>query len=143
MVSRGIAIAPAGEITTVAAHMTGDTGAGAPSAPPAPLQLAGPASYAVFQLHPGLPEASQQLEAAGYTAGGEAWHSLRLVVDGQVLAEATGSARLRAWWPMTLGVHAIWLEGEREAGGETLRSAAAQISVDPFAAQSVTMQTVD
>jgi membrane carboxypeptidase/penicillin-binding protein PbpC len=155
MVSRGIAIAPLG--APVAAHSglttpgtassTGAQLAGAATGPrgaaPGPLQLAGPASYTAYQLHPGLPPESQQLEAVGYTTDGTAWHSLRLVVNGHVLAEAANRARLQAWWPMTLGAHAIWLEGEREAGGETQRSSAAQINVDPFTVEAVTLQTVD
>jgi hypothetical protein len=44
---------------------------------------------------------------------------------------------------MALGAHTIWLEGERDPGGQTERTHPAQISVDPFAAQSVTMQTVE
>jgi hypothetical protein len=115
----------------------------AASAPPPALRLASPASYTAYQLHPGLAAASQKLEVAGYTHAGEPWHHLRLVVDGQVLAEAAAGARLRAWWPMTLGPHAIWLEGERTPGGPTTRSAPAQINVEPFTADAVTMQIVD
>ena len=117
--------------------------AGARAEPAGPLQLASPASYTAYQLHPGVPEESQRLEAVGYTTDGRAWHSLRLMLDGQAIAEQADSARLQAWWPMTLGAHTIWLEGEREQGGETIRSQVAQINVNPFTTQSVTMQVVN
>jgi hypothetical protein len=64
-------------------------------------------------------------------------------VDGQVIAEQANSARLRSWWPMTLGAHTIWLEGERAEGGETVRSQFAQINVDKFTTESITMQVVN
>ena len=83
------------------------------------------------------------MEAAGYTADGRRWHSLRLVVDGEVLAEEANAARLSVWWPLTLGRHSVWLEGERSAGSATVRSNLAQVSVDPFTTGAVTLQTVD
>jgi membrane carboxypeptidase/penicillin-binding protein PbpC len=141
MIGQGIAIAPLG--APAADPAGGVTLAAARSQDSSPLQLASPASFTAYQLHPGLPAASQRLEAVGYTADGRAWSSLRLVVDGQAIAEQANSRRLRAWWPMTLGGHAIWLEGERETGGETVRSQVAQIDVDPFTTESVTMQVVD
>jgi membrane carboxypeptidase/penicillin-binding protein PbpC len=138
MVSQGLAIAPVGATNAAAASL-----ASMSVAESSPLQLASPASHTAYQLHPGLPGESQRLEVAGYTSDGRAWSSLRLVIDGQVIAEEADSVRLRTLWPMTLGAHAIWLEGERLTGGQTERTQAAQINVDPFAAQSVTMQTVD
>jgi penicillin-binding protein 1C len=144
MLSQGIALAPAGAGAAVADAAPGSTRpTSAASTPPAPLQLASPVSYTAYQVHPGLPGASQQLEAVGYTADGRAWSSLRLVVNGSVIAEGANVARLRALWPMALGPYAFWLEGEREPGGETVRSQPAQISVDPFTDSAVTMQVVD
>ncbi len=150
MIGQGIAIAPVGAATNAggpgalaAAAPGGAAQAGAGGQPAGPLRLASPASYTAYQLHPGVPEKSQRLEAVGYTTDGRAWHSLRLMLDGQAIAAGAGSARLQAWWPMTLGAHTIWLEGEREQGGETIRSQVAQINVDPFTTQSVTMQVVD
>ena len=147
MIGQGIAIAPvnaAGNTTQLVADAPGDALApGAHSQPAGPLQLASPASYTAYQLHPGVPGESQRLEAVGYTTDGRAWHNLRLMLDGQAIAQETGSTRLQAWWPMTLGAHTIWLEGEREQGGETIRSQEAQINVNPFTAQSVTMQIVN
>jgi hypothetical protein len=141
MIGQGIAIAPLG--APVAAGTAAITAVGSGRQSVAPLQLASPASFTAYQLHPGLPEESQRLEAAGFTTDGRAWSSLRLMVDGQVIAEQANSARLRSWWPMTLGTHAIWLEGERAAGAETVRSQVAQINVDPFTTESITMQTVN
>jgi penicillin-binding protein 1C len=145
MVGQGIAIAPvtAAAVATRPDAPMAAAPAGAYSRPAGPLQLASPASYTAYQLHPRVPEESQRLEAVGYTTDGRAWHSLRLMLDGQAIAEQSGSARLQAWWPMTLGAHTIWLEGEREQGSETIRSQVAQIIVNPFTTQSVTMQVVN
>ena len=150
MIGQGIAIAPvnaAAVATSQGATLATDPGApvqaGARAQPAGSLQLASPASFTAYQLHPGVPEESQRLEAVGYTTDGHAWHSLRLMLDGQAIAEQAGSARLQAWWPMTLGAHTIWLEGEREQGGETIRSQTAQIKVNPFTTQTVTMQVVN
>ena len=139
MISQGIAIAPFRDSTI------GDEAAsvGPASQVNLPLHLTGPASYTEYQLHPGLAPGSQRLEAGGYTVDGRAWHSLRLLVDGQVLAEAKSAARLSAWWTMAVGPHTFWLEGERSAGAETERSATAQINVESFMVESITLQTVD
>jgi membrane carboxypeptidase/penicillin-binding protein PbpC len=137
MITQGIAIAPAAEM---AANAQDESVA---SQVNLPLRLTSPASYTDYQLHPGVEQQSQRLEAAGYTTDGRPWHSLRLVVDGQVLAEQSNAARLSAWWPMTPGAHAVWLEGEPTAGAETVRSPVAQVDVDLFTTGSVTMQTVD
>ena len=144
MVNQGIAIAPAGATEADdLVYSTGEGGAsGAQSVNP-PLRLTSPASYTAYQLHPGLDAGSQQLEAGGYTADGRRWHSLRLVVDGEVLAEEENAARLSIWWPLVLGSHSVWLEGEPSAGSPTVRSNIAQVSVDPFTTGAVTLQTVD
>jgi hypothetical protein len=63
-------------------------------------------------------------------------------VNGEVAAEATGATRLSAWWTMVLGQHSFWLEGEKEPGGPTLRSQVAQIAVQPFQNQDVTLTAV-
>ncbi|MBK8046322.1 MAG: hypothetical protein IPK16_03830 [Anaerolineales bacterium] len=134
MVSQGIAIAP--------------LGAGAP--PPTdqtqpatgPLVLTNPASNTRFQIHPGLRTENQRLELAGYTADGNPWQQLRLVVDGQTVATADTGNRLRTWWNMTMGTHVFWLEGERTPGAPTLRSAPAQVTVDPFKVREVTVSSV-
>jgi len=141
MISQAIAIAPLG--APAAAAPGGVTTAGTGSQSATLLQLVSPASFTSYQLHPGLPEESQRLEAVGYTSDGLAWRSLRLMVDGQVVAEQANSARLRSWWPMTLGAHTIWLEGERVASEQTVRSQVAQIHVDPFTTESITMQVVN
>ena len=106
MVSQGIALAPMMGAAATAQNAANATPAG-------PLVLTAPASFANFQMHPGSPAASQQLEVAGFTADGSAWHSLRLVVDDTVIASAGAAAHLRARWPMTLGQHRFWLEGEQ------------------------------
>ena len=147
MIGQGIAIAPVNAAGATAQLVAAGPGDASPSSarshPAGPLQLASPASYTAYQLHPGVPGDSQRLEAVGYTTDGRAWHNLRLMLDGQAIAEQANSTRLQAWWPMTLGAHTIWLEGEREPGGETIRSQMAQINVNPFTTQSVTMQVVN
>ncbi len=144
MVTQGIAIAPPHIFASAPGSASGLTPAGnVAQAAPAPLQLAAPASFTTYQLHPGLPQSNQQLEAAGYTADGHAWSNLRLLVDGQVIAETTDSARLHAWWPMMLGSHTLWLEGELAAGDTTQRSAAAQIHVDTFKPEAISLQMVN
>lgn len=141
MVNQRIAIAPPG-MAEGEGIVAGSTD-GAAAHDNLPLRLTSPASFTAYQIHPGVPAGSQRLEATGYTADGRPWHSLRLVVDGRVLAEQEKASRLNAWWPITLGAHSVWLEGEQAAGGETIRSNVAQINVNPFTTATVVMQTVD
>jgi hypothetical protein len=136
VVSQGIALAPTMGAATTAQNV-------ANAAPAGPLVLTAPASFANFQMHPGSPAASQQLEVAGFTADGSAWHSLRLVVDDAVIASAGDAAHLRARWPMTLGQHRFWLEGEATPGGLTQRSNVAQITVSDFAPAQVEYTSVN
>ena len=104
---------------------------------PSPLVLTGPASFTAYRVHPGMPQQSQRLEVAGYVGDGSPWHSLRLVVDGTVIVQATDAARLSGWWALQLGSHRFWLEGEREAGSSTERSPEAQIRVEEFRTEIV------
>jgi penicillin-binding protein 1C len=133
MASQGIALAPASGATATNQHVA-DAG---------PLVLTAPASFTNYQLHPGAPPASQQLEVAGFTADGDAWHSLRLMSDSGVLATASGAARLRTQWPLQAGQHRFWLEGEQTSGGPTQRSDAAQINVGGFAPAQVEYTSVN
>ena len=105
--------------------------------------LTAPASFANFQMHPGSPAASQQLEVAGFTSDGSAWHSLRLVVNDTVIATAGDAARLRALWPMAPGQHRFWLEGEATPGAATQRSNIAQITVSEFAPAQVEYTSIN
>jgi len=130
MASQGIALAPV-RIAAVSA------------APVGPLVLTAPASFTNYQLHPGTPPASQQLEVAGFTADSSAWHSLRLMSESGVLAMASGAARMRAQWPLQAGQHRFWLEGEQTPGGPTQRSDVAQITVGSFAPAQVEYTSVN
>ena len=130
MASQGIALAPV-RIAAVSA------------APVGPLVLTAPASFTNYQLHPGTPPASQQLEVAGFTADSSAWHRLRLMSDSGVLAMASGAARMRAQWPLQAGQHRFWLEGEQTPGGPTQRSDVAQITVGSFAPAQVEYTSVN
>ena len=132
MVSQGIALAPANLVTQHVIrntqHATRVTGQGES----APLILASPAPFTAYQVHPGVPAANQQLTVEGFVADGRAWAQLRLMVDGQVVAEGSNTARLRAQWPLQVGAHSFWLEGEETPGSATLRSATVGIDVTPF-----------
>jgi hypothetical protein len=134
MVSQGIAIAPPGtgaqSQANTSPRVTG------------PLMLTTPASNTRFQIHPGLHAENQRLEVAGYTTDGSPWQQLRLVVDGQTVATADAGNRLQTWWNMQLGSHVFWLEGEPATGEATVRSAPAQITVDPFKIEQVTISSV-
>jgi penicillin-binding protein 1C len=120
MVSQGIPLPP---------PMPAAQASASDASPAAALILAAPADLAEYQLHPGRPLASQRIDVHGYAGDGRAWASLRLVVDGQVLAAGEERASLRAWWPLEPGEHRLWLEGEEVASGETVRSAAARVTV--------------
>jgi membrane peptidoglycan carboxypeptidase len=98
----------------------------------APLMLTQPNSFAAYQLHPGLPARSQRLRIAGLSADGSSWATLRLMVDGEVLATMQDAARISSWWEMQLGAHRFWIEGEAVAGAATVRSGEALIQVDEF-----------
>ena len=133
MVSQGIALAPTG----------GQEPAQLSNAPAGPLVLTNPASFTNFQLHPGAPPATQQLEVGGFTSAGHGWHHLRLVVDDSVIATGSDVARLRAWWPMQVGQHRFWLEGEETPGGATQRSNVAQVSVAAYAPAPVEFTSIN
>ena len=139
MVSQSIALAPAQDGAQAPAHDVARPNA----APAGPLVLTAPASFANFQMHPGSPAASQQLEVAGFTSDGSAWHSLRLVLDEAVIATGSDAARLRTLWPMSLGQHRFWLEGEQTPGGATQRSNIAQITVNEYAPAQVEFTSVN
>ena len=124
MVSRGLPLIP-----PAAATDAGGTALAARDA--APLVLTGPVSHTAYQIHPGVPRASQRIEVAGYADGG-AWAELRLVVDGRVVAQAGGAQRLRAWWVLEPGEHRFRLEGQRTPGGPLEQSGEALVVVREF-----------
>ena len=129
MVSQGIPLAPpdASSIQTVA-DGTGEIDTGQ-SNPEAQLVLTDPTSNTAYQLHPGLPAASQRIRVGGYSADGRTWATLRLVKDGATVLQADDAARLTGWWTLTPGAHSFWLEGEADDGSIT-RSAVALVMVD-------------
>jgi len=125
MISQNIPIAPPASVAE-------DGGADGPQSAgqnTRPLVLATPADLAEYQLHPGLPDEQQRIEVSGYAGDGQAWASLRLVVDGQVFAEGEEVTTLRAWWPLTPGEHSFRIEGEPGAGKPTARSDEARLIV--------------
>ena len=125
MASQGIPLPPPLPATQVPAAEATDASSAAE------LVLAAPADLTEYQLHPGRPVASQRIDVHGYASDGRPWASLRLVVDGDVLAAGEQQADLRAWWPLEPGEHGFWLEGEQAAGDKTVRSAAARVTVHP------------
>ena len=132
MVSQGIPIAPPAPCLTAdcteANRLT--------SAPGVinNLVLQEPTSHTAYQIHPGLPRTNQRINALGYTAGGEAWTTLRLVKDGVVLRETRNATRIQHWWVLEPGQHRFWLEGKATADGEWVMSTEAFVVVKNFVA---------
>ncbi len=93
------------------------------------LRLNTPANLSAFQLHPGRPVESQRIRVNGYVTDGAQWAALRLVVDGEVLAQAEDVARIDARWTLEAGDHEIWLEGKPTANSPVVRSNIATVSV--------------
>ena len=146
MVAQGIAVAPPAVAQAMLARQSsaepGNIQAAADvyrKQPAERLILSAPDAHSAYQLHPGMPASSQRLRAVGLTTDGGAWAELRLMVDGHVIAAGQNVARLEGWWPMELGTHRFWLEGEEVAGGEITRSDEASIRVDEFRADPVTL----
>jgi membrane carboxypeptidase/penicillin-binding protein PbpC len=104
----------------------------------ASLQLAAPTSNMAYQIHPGIPRDRQRIEVSGYVTDGTSWAELRLIVNGEILAEAENAARLRAWWEFTPGSHSFWLEGKRTTTSEAEHTAPALIIIETNAATQVT-----
>ena len=134
MVAQGIAIAPPAVEAGPGDGVTTATAKRATS----PLVLTNPAAHTAYQVHPGMPPAAQRLPVTGLATDGRLWAELRLVVDGDVVAAAQNAARLDGWWPLSLGAHRFWLEGEATAGAPTTRSSEASIRVDEFRSDQIT-----
>ena len=129
MVSQGIPLAPPdGPAAQTVADSTGQSGPGQGDAG-ARLVLTDPTSNTAYQLHPGLPAASQRIRVGGYSADGRTWATLRLVKDGATVLRADDATRLNGWWTLSPGTHHFWLEGEA-ADGSVTRSAPALVVVD-------------
>jgi hypothetical protein len=60
------------------------------------------------------------------------------MVDGAPLAVAHNTDRLSAWWPMEIGEHRFWVEGETVRGADALRSEIAIIRVSEFVKDPIT-----
>jgi penicillin-binding protein 1C len=127
MVSQNIPIAPTagqrpqpGQVAAQVANGSRET----------ELVLAAPTSNTAYQIHPGVPRNRQRLEVSGFTAQGRPWSSLRLVIDGTIIAEAQNATHLRTWWEITPGAHNLWLEGEAVADGPTQQSEQAWVKVE-------------
>ena len=93
------------------------------------LFLSSPTPNSAYAIHPGVPAERQRLPVRGHTSAG-AWHSLRLLVDGEVLAQAANAERIESWWQLTPGQHRFWLEGEEREGGSTIRTDAIFVVVE-------------
>jgi penicillin-binding protein 1C len=123
MVSQDIPVAPSNSLaaTATTTNVVKPTG---------PLVMAAPTSNTAYQIHPGVPRNRQRIEVSGYVADGTAWADLRLVVDGQVLAQARDATRLRAWWEFTPGTHIFWFEGQRTTQSEVEKTTPALVVVE-------------
>jgi penicillin-binding protein 1C len=96
------------------------------------LILTSPISHMAYQLHPGAPRQRQRIEVAGYAADGRLWAELRLVKDGEVLAQEDNGTRLNAWWTLDVGEHRFWIEGVAQSGGDVVRSQPAFVLVEEY-----------
>ena len=96
------------------------------------MALRSPTHRSRYQLHPGAPGAVQQIALSGYANDGKRWAVLRFMVDGVPVVSAANARQLEGWWPLQLGEHQVWLEGERTAGAGIERSEVATITVDSF-----------
>ena len=93
------------------------------------LFLSSPTPNSAYALHPGVPGERQRLSVRGYADGG-VWHSLRLLVDGDVLTQAENATAIESWWQLTPGPHRFWLEGEQTATGPSERTEVISIVVE-------------
>ena len=93
------------------------------------LVITSPTPNSAYALHPGVPAERQRLSVRGYANGG-GWHSLRLLVDGKVIAQAENTTAIESWWQLTPGPYRFWLEGEQSADGATERTEVISIVVE-------------
>jgi penicillin-binding protein 1C len=131
MVSQGIPLLPSANGTT-SSDITGSGSIAASiniAKPSGPLILSAPASNTAYEIHPGVPIDHQRIEVSGYVADGTSWAELRLMVDGQVLADAQNAVRLRSWWEFTPGNHTFWLEGKRTNDSKTEKTTPALVVI--------------
>jgi len=136
LVGQGIALAPPRVMATAT---TGETRmATAESNPQAQLILSAPTSNTAYEIHPGMPQSSQRIEVSGYSTTGEPWAQLRLVRDGDVVAESERATRLAAWWILEAGDHHFWLEGKPTEEADWIRSDSALVTVRLFSAADAT-----
>ncbi|MCC6453743.1 MAG: transglycosylase domain-containing protein [Caldilineaceae bacterium] len=131
MISQGIPLPPPSNTALAAASTNSIRATG-------PLILAAPTSNTAYQIHPGVPRDRQRIEVNGYVADGTPWAELRLIVDGEVLADAQDATRLRAWWQFTPGSHHFWLEGRRTSDSEIERTNPSLVLIETGAATTVT-----
>ena len=96
------------------------------------LRLDQPVSNTAYQVHPRLPAANQRLRVRGESGDGATWNTLRLVVDGTIISTQKDAAYIENWWTLSIGEHRLWVEGERSAEGDTLRSIPALVVVREF-----------
>ena len=95
-------------------------------------QLTLPISHTAYQIHPSLPSASQRLQVSGRTVDASAWHRLRLVVDGNVIAEKENAQVIDAWWTLETGAHYFHIEGMKTASDAMMKSEETFIEVTDY-----------
>jgi penicillin-binding protein 1C len=129
MVSQGLPVLPPAAATVAASPTALAVPQPTAGVRSEPLILTNPTSNVAYQLHPGVPAARQRIEVGGYVTDGSAWAELRLVQNGQPLAQAENAARLTAWWELAPGQHEFWLEGRATADAPWRQSARARVIV--------------
>jgi len=98
-----------------------------PAGPKAALQIVSPDPQTVFQITPRLPRDSQQVPFRAVAA--QPVQSITYVLDQQPLPAVTAEP-FEYWWVLEPGAHTLFAEA-RLLGGETVRSAEIQFSVNP------------
>jgi penicillin-binding protein 1C len=136
MVSNGVALAPPTEEAEMLEIGDNPASGQFPIASRQSLILTAPTSNTSFQIHPGMPRASQRIEIAGYSADGQPWAELRLMHNGQMLHQSERSDRVRDWWMLQPGENRFWLEGRRTADDPVERSSEALVVVQEFVADN-------
>ena len=89
------------------------------------ISILSPRPNATYRLDPNFDQNAQQLLVE--VVAGQGITNLTLWVDGSLFATLE-SAPYQAWWPLAVGEHSFWAQGET-AAGETLTSEMVTITV--------------
>ena len=91
-----------------------------------PLQIVTPGNHDIFHLNPNLNIEAQRLHIEAVNATGVI--QVTLWLDGELLA-TLNSPPFEAWWPLEVGEHSLWAEGQM-LNGEPLKSPVVTFQVE-------------